>query len=183
MSQVFFWGDGDRGWGTMAFILKEQQSSWHFCQVSMKTTVKHWESLTYLADSLPLPLLYSPTHVGGISNFTSQSPYSPIYTHASEFPWWHLGWRIYYYLPFVKGISFEIDISVPPAFVFKICCFCWIKHWQGLLAHLMLSTFLFFPKYSYCFGILVIKRTTKRNQNNYAIMCMPRFPGTSYQKF
>lgn len=57
------------------------------------------------------------------------------------------------------------------------------KTLAGSLAHPMLSTFLLFPKYSYCFGILVIKRTTKLNQNNYAIMCMPRFPGTSYQKF
>lgn len=40
-----------------------------------------------------------------------------------------------------------------------------------------------FVKYSYCFGILVIKRTTKLNQNNYAIMCMPSLPGTTDQKF
>lgn len=74
------------------------------------------------------------------------------------------------------------DINIPPTLLSKICCFCWMKHWQDLLAHRMLSTFLFFPKYSYCFGISVIKRTIKLNQNNYAIICMPRFPGTSYQK-
>ena len=64
-----------------------------------------------------------------------------------------------------------------------MCNFCWIKHWQGLLAHPMLSTFHSLRKYSYRFGILVVKRTTKLNQNNYAITCMPSFPGTTSQKF
>lgn len=34
-------------------------------------------------------------------------------------------------------------ISVPPALRFKIRCFCWMMHWQGLLVHPMLSTSLF----------------------------------------
>lgn len=72
-------------------------------------------------------------------------------------------------------------INVSPALLFKICCFCWMKYWQGLLVHPMLSTFLFLLQV--CLLCWDFKRTTKLNQNNYAIMCMPRFPGTTYQKF
>ena len=59
----------------------------------------------------------------------------------------------------------------------------WKKHWQGLLAHPMLSTFLFLWYVFLLHWDLIVERTTKLNQNNYAIMCMPRFPGTTYQKF
>lgn len=42
--------------------------------------------------------------------------------------------------------------------------------------------FCAFHKYSYCFGIWVVKKTIKVNQNKYAILCTPGFPGIAYQK-